>query len=344
MTWFARIAGAIALAVAASQPAAAAEESGVARLARSLLAAEAQDGKASPYLLPIIEELAQAQLRDGALEEATASRRRALDIALAAFGCDSPSAAEAMTALATLDIERGRYLDAEPLLLIAEAALQGRVAADHPAMAAIFAGRARVALARGDRQRAEAWARRAVAIARANTLDRSTAPLRALGRVLTASRQFDEADSVLNEALTQDRKRYGADGGDTARGLSLLGNLRLRQGRPADALPLIEEAAAIDQTRLGPTHPFIADDFHDLGLVYDALKRPGEARRAFTAAIGILQRGGERNTPRLAYAETELSRLDREAGDAAAADALAKDARRILDKVEAEERRREREV
>src|SRR4029077_10408738 len=99
-----------------------------------------------------------------------------------------------------------------------------------------------------------------------------------------------------------------------------------------------------DQSRLGATHPFIADDLHDLGLAYDALSRSDETRSACKAALGILERGAGRETPRVAYVELELSRLYRQAGKDAAADAAFKDARRILNKSEAEERRRERNV
>src|SRR6266852_3669710 len=114
-----------------------ADDGAIARLTSALAAGEARDGRTSPYLLPVIEELAQAHRRDGTLGEAAALRRRALDIAVAAFGCDSASAAEAMAALAMLDIDRRRYLDGEPLLVIAERLLAGRVTADHPVMAAI---------------------------------------------------------------------------------------------------------------------------------------------------------------------------------------------------------------
>jgi hypothetical protein len=310
----------------------------------ALAAGEARGSKANARLLPVIEELAQVQQRDGALDEAAALRRRALDIAAAAFGCDSARAAEAMAALALTDIDRRRYLDAEPLLIVAARVLATRGAADDPARATIFAGLARVALARGDAKPAEAWATRALAIARRSPHGRLAEPLRALGAVLTAEDRFAEAARVLAQALAQDRKARGADGGDTARSLSQLANLYLRQGKAGDALPLLEEAAAIDQSRLGPTHPFIADDLHDLGLVYDALHRGEDARRAFSAAIGVLDRGAGRETPRVAYAELELSRLYRQAGKTAAADAAFKDARRILNKAEAEERKRERNL
>ena|SRR5579863_9173559 len=316
----------------------------VARLSSALAAGERKDGRTSPYLLPVIEELAQAQLRDGALDEAAALRRRALDIAVAAFGCDSASAGEAMAALALTDIDRRRYLDAEPLLIVAEHVLATRAAADLPAMATIFAGLARIALARGDTKSAEASANRALTIARHNPDSRSAEPLRALGAVFTAEQRFAEAEPPLAEALAQDRKQHGADGIDTARSLSQLANLHLREGKAGDALPLLAEAAAIDQSRLGPTHPVIADDLHDLGLAYEALHRGDEARAVFIAAIDLLERGAGRETPRVAYAELELSRLERQAGRPAAADAAFADARRILNKAEAEEHKRERNI
>jgi tetratricopeptide (TPR) repeat protein len=341
-----RIAGLVgfSLIVLGTAPTGCADESTVARLTHALAAGEARDGQASPYLLPVLEELAQAQLQGGALGEAAALRRRALDIAVAVFGCDSASAAAAMAALALVDIERRRYLDAEPLLIVAASVLAERAAADHPATATIFAGLARIALARGDTKPAETWATNALAIARRNPHGRSAEPLRTLGAVLAAEGRFAEAEQVLTEALAQDKKQHGADGIDTARSLSQLGNLYLRQGRTKDALPLLDEAAAIDQTRLGPTHPAIADDLHDLGLAYSALNRGKEARAAFNTAIDILERGAGKETPRVAYAELELSRLYRQAGDEAAAEAAFRDARRILNKEEAEEHKREREV
>jgi Tfp pilus assembly protein PilF len=342
-----RIAGLIGLALIVGVGTASggqADEGAVARLTHALAAEEARDGKASPYLLPVLEELAQAHLRDGELGEAAALRRRALDIAVTSFGCDSASAAAAMGALALAHIEQRRYLDAEPLLIIAASVLADKAAADHPATATIFAGLARIALARGDLKSAETWARNALAITRRNPHHRSAEPLRTLGAVLAARERFAEAEGVLTEALAQDRKQHGADGIDTARSLSQLANLYLRQGRAEDALPLLEESVAIDQSRLGPTHPTIADDLHDLGLTYSALNRSAKARAAFTAAIDVLERGAGKETPRVAYAELELSRLYRQAGNDAAAEAAFRDARRILNKAEAEEHKRERQV
>src|SRR5205814_615322 len=169
------ILGAAVCASAVNQPGAA-ESSELARLAEALAATEAKEGPTSPYLLPLIEEIARFRLRQGDLAEAAALRRRALDIAIARFGCDSASAAE---------------------------------------------------------------------------------------------ERFAEAAEVWQEALAEDRQHHGSDGADTARSLAQLANAELRSHRFAEALPLMQKAGAIDQERLGPAHPFIADDLFDLGLVYD---------------------------------------------------------------------------
>ncbi len=288
----------------------------------------------------MLEAAAQDQLRAGDFEQATALRRQALQITLAAPGVELPARTQAIAALARAHLDRHRWLDAEPLLIVAAGMLPE--ASQDGLGAAVFAGLARVALARGDADAALAWANQAVGCQRSDPQRMSAEPLRALGAALAVQERFDEAQRALDQALALDRRRHGPDAAKTARSLSQLGNLYLRWDRPEDALPPLQEAAAIDQMRLGPDHPFIADDLHDLGLAYEALNRPERARRLFVAALAMLERGTERDTPRVAYAELALSRIERQLGRPEAADAAQRNARRILDKAEAEERRRER--
>ncbi|HEX3863008.1 MAG TPA: tetratricopeptide repeat protein [Stellaceae bacterium] len=316
----------------------------VERLTAGLTAAEAHDGKTSPALLPALAALAHAEWRAGALADATASRRRALKITIAAFGCGSAEVAEAMAAVADVEIDRRRYLDAEPLLTIATRMLAARAGNDAAGLARMFAGLSRIALARGDTGAAKIWADRAVDIARRTASPGSAEPLRMLGAVQIAAGRFDAAENVLTEALTQDRRVSGASSDDTARSLSQLAHLYFRQGKVNDALPLIEQATAIDQRHLGAVHPFIADDLYDLGLAYAALKRNDAARNAFSKAVSLLEQGDSKETPRIAYAQTQLSNIYRAEGNTAAADAAFKNARRILNNAESEEHRRERRV
>jgi tetratricopeptide (TPR) repeat protein len=330
-------------AIAGGNRAMAADGSTIAGLSRALAMAEGRSGAASPHLLPLLERLAGAQVDGGALNDATTSRRRALKIAVAAYGSASPNAANAMVALADLDILQHRYLDAEPLLIVATDVLATRLGADNPAVAAPLAALARIALARGEVSLAETRAGQANAIALRNPAVRSSEPLRALGAVYAVEQRFAEGEQMLKTALARDRKA-GETSLETARSLAQLANLLLRAQRFDEALPLIEQAIAIDQSRLGPTHPQIADDFADLGLVYAGLGRDGEAAQALTYAVELLNRGAGKDTSRIAYAELELANVLRRLGQTEDADAAFKDAKRILDDDAEDERVRERQI
>jgi hypothetical protein len=313
-------------------------------LASAIAAVEKREGADSPYLLPLLEPLAQQRFRDGKLAEAGELRRRALKIALGAFGSGSASAAEAMTALALSNIDARRYLDAEPLLIAAAEVLKERVDGDHPALANVFAGLARVALARGDADAALAWAEKAAAIAAKNPHQRATEPMLALAAALAAKERLTEAERTAREALARDRETHGPESSAAARSLSQLANVYIRDKRYREALPLLEEAASLDQARLGPGHPFIGDDLYDVGVVLDGLKRPEAARKAFSAAVRVFEAGEAKETPRAAYAERELARMLRGLGKSEEADEAAKDSRRILKRAETEERDRERQI
>ena len=108
-------------------------------------------------------------------------------------------------------------------------------------------------------------------------------------------------------------------------------------------MPLIEDAARIDRSRLGPNHPYIADDFHDIGVVYLETGRPRDAVKALRYAVDLLERGGGRDTPRFAYVEMTLARAETRLGHKNAAKALFDDASRVLGTAEREERAREGE-
>jgi tetratricopeptide (TPR) repeat protein len=328
-------------AVAVSGPARSADGS-IAGLTRALAAAESRGGAASRHLLPLLDRLAGAQFDDGALGEATASRRRALKIALTAYGGASIKAAEAMTALADIDILQHQYLDAEPLLTAASNILERR-GADSPTMAAVLAGRARIALARGDTKLAAALATQADAVPNHNP-GRSTEPLRVLGAVYAVEQRFDDGERILRLALARDRRSHGDTSPETARSLAQLANLLIREEHFGEALPLVEQAIVIDQGRFGPTHLLIADDFCDLGLIYGGLKRNDDARRVLNFAINLLDESADSGDTRIAYAKLQLATVLRRLGDTAAAGAAEEDAKRVLDDAEDLERDRERHI
>ncbi|HXC28072.1 MAG TPA: tetratricopeptide repeat protein [Stellaceae bacterium] len=322
----------------------AAEAGSVAGLRKTLTIEESHSGDASPHLLPLLDRLAGAQFDDGALADAADSRKRALKIVVRSYGRDSVNAADAMIALASVELLRHRYSRAEPLLIAAVPALETRFGTDSPALAGPLAGLARIALARGDVPAAENWAKRATAIADRRPTLTTSEPLRALGAVYAAEQRFDEGEKVLRTAVARDRQRDGADSPETARSLAQLANLLLRAQHFTEALSLIEQAIVIDQDRLGANHPLIADDFTDLGLIYAGLGRNDDAGTALYYAIDLLTNGSSEESTRLAYAELDLVPVLRRLGQADDAEAAFKDAKQILDHAAEEERQREREI
>lgn len=314
------------------------------RLRQALAAAELRQGAASPSLLPPLEQLAEARWRNGDFAETEALRRRELRIAIKAFGSGSVNAALVMTSLAKTDIDRRRYLDAEPLLITAVNILSAAGTPDRAALANALAALARVEVARGSPEAAEIWAEQAVAIGGKDPSQPTTEPSLALAAVRSAQERYADSETLIEEALARDRRRSGAGSISVARGLAQLGNLYLRQNRYGEALTVLEEAAAIDQQRLAAQHPFVADDFYALGLADDALKRPDEARKSLAFAVKLLEGGPEKDSLRLGYAERELSRVLRAAGKSEEADRTAADSKRILNKAEDEERERERQL
>jgi tetratricopeptide (TPR) repeat protein len=310
--------------------------------AQSLAAAEQRLGTMHPDLLAILGPLAELRFREAEITEAIALRRRSLKIAVDAFGGDSAPAAEAMVALASVYIDLRQYFDAEPLLITAGNVLTDRLGAADPAIAPVLSGLARTALARGDKDSARNRVERAVRIDEENHSEDRSERLRTLGAVLAAEERFDESTRVLRQALALDREV--ADDFGTARSLSQLANTFLREKRFSDALPLVEEATAIDQSKLGATHPFIADDFYDLGLIYLETKRAPDAQKVLEAAVNLLNRGAGRGTLRLAYIQLALARAAHEQGRETESATLFAEAQRVLTAAEEEGRRREREI
>ena len=296
----------------------------------------------APELLPILASLAQLRFEQAEFAEATALRRRSLKIAIDAYGAASAPAAEAMAALAHLYNERRRYLDAEPLLITAAGILRDRSGQSNPELAAVLADQARVALARGEDSRARKWAEEAIAIDKQSDATPHSDRLRVLGAILAAQRKFGDSERVLQQALALDRGN--GDKLQTARSLAALANAYLRQHRFVAALPLIEEATLLDQNCLGSAHPLIAEDFHDLGLVFLGMSRPADAAKALQTGIDLLERGVGSDTPTLAYIMLDLAQAEHTLGHGDKAQALFTAARHILNAAEDEELSRQRRV
>ena len=67
--------------------------------------------------------------------------------------------------------------------------------------------------------------------------------------------RFQEATPLQQQLVGLLEQKYGSGSVQMASGLNNLAELYVKQGRPADALPLYRRALAIRQNQLGPDHP-----------------------------------------------------------------------------------------
>ncbi|HEY7391144.1 MAG TPA: tetratricopeptide repeat protein [Bryobacteraceae bacterium] len=88
-----------------------------------------------------------------------------------------------------------------------------------------------------------------------------------LGNVFQNLGNYDRANSMLETALEKSKAAFGPDHEEVARNLLYLGLLRNEQGQLGEAEKLAQEALAIDQRRLSPNDPAVADAMAGLGLI-----------------------------------------------------------------------------
>src|SRR5690606_16168216 len=99
-----------------------------------------------------------------------------------------------------------------------------------------------------------------------------------LFRLYRQSGRYDEAEALLGEGLRLRRELHGEDHPYYAHGLVQVARLRLRQGRPAEALALAEQAADVyakaefkDPRRLASTDGVRAVALAETGRVEEAV-------------------------------------------------------------------------
>jgi len=148
-----------------------------------------------------------------------------------------------------------------------------------------------------------------------------------LANTLNQMGRHDEAETRLSEALSIARRN------DDPEQLTLtlvnLADTLTQLGRHAEALPLQRQALELDEAKLGPSHPFIADDLQGVATSLLALGRAAEAvphlERALEIRISV-----EGDAVELAATRFALARaLEASDSDAERARRLAGQARSI---------------
>jgi tetratricopeptide (TPR) repeat protein len=179
-------------------------------------------------------------------DEARALYEEACDVLRRAFP-DEPATAEVLSDFAGLHASQGRFDDAAALYAEALAVFQVALPEDHPHLAIVMHNLAALESRRGNH--AEAVRLHAVA---AEKLERIYGPehphvgtvVHGLGISHWQLRELDAAEVALRRALAIRRASLG-DHPHLASTLSGLAKVLQAAGRPAEALPLLDEAIAI---------------------------------------------------------------------------------------------------
>lgn len=123
--------------------------------------------------------------------------------------------------------------------------------------------------------------------------------LDALGGIYTELGLFDEAQPLLDEALTLRERLRGAAHLEVAATLVRLGALAHLSGK-GEAEPLFRRALAICEARLGPDHSEVADVLNKLGATLAARGRLDEAQAVLRRALAVGERRWGKDDPRVA--------------------------------------------
>ena len=126
------------------------------------------------------------------------------------------------------------------------------------------------------------------------------------GAVLLTAGRYSEADADITQGLELARRVHGPESLRTSHFLHMLGRVRHRQRRPADALPLHQQALAIRERLLGPDHPDLATVLNNIGMSSSALGLADEAIAALRRAIALHSASG---APESAVLGVTLSNL-----------------------------------
>jgi tetratricopeptide (TPR) repeat protein len=107
------------------------------------------------------------------------------------------------------------------------------------------------------------------------------------GRYLKARGRYDQAEPLLQQALTIRVQRLGSEHLDTAESLNNLGSLYHSRGKYVEAERLLQQALTIREQQLGADHLVTAISLNDLADLYHTQRRDGEAERLLQRALSI---------------------------------------------------------
>ncbi|HLI05308.1 MAG TPA: tetratricopeptide repeat protein [Ktedonobacteraceae bacterium] len=129
------------------------------------------------------------------------------------------------------------------------------------------------------------------------------------GAYLRDREQYEEAASLLRQALAMREQLFGTIHPDVAQSAHQLASLYWLRGQFEQAEPFFLQAIAIRRQTLGPDHPAVADCLNDLALLYGNQGRYEQAEALYHQALSLYERDPQADSRALANCLNNLAVL-----------------------------------
>ncbi len=233
-------------------------------------------------------------------------------------GEDSPGYALALSNLATLNKNQGKYNEAEPLFRKSLNILEKSGKTNSPDYSLVSNNLATFYQTMGNFQMAEVLFLSIIDNYQKNYGKNNLEYATAIGNLATLYQitgKLAESQVLLEEALIIDGNLLGKQHPKYATTLHNLASIYQLEGDNQKAKPMLEEALRIDQSVYGEAHPKFAATLNNLGALAQDMGDYDQAENYFQQSLDIRKQVFGENHPDYAYAQFGLASLYQMTGD-----------------------------
>lgn len=249
--------------------------------------------------------LAEVYRAMGMPDDAIVNQRNALRLRERHLGTDAIDTLNSVNSLGVIELDRGRYEDAEPLLRRAHEGRARVLGAEHVDTLASANNLGLLSLFRGEHEEALSIFEdvRAVQLATVGPEHPDTLTSNEnIANALVAAQKHDSALDLYEEVLDARRRILGVDHPDTLRSLGNVSGALYHLGKHELASRTFGEALEIQQRIMGPDHPDTLRTRGNLAECYRQLGRLDKAEPLFASTLA-----GQRRILGDRHAETILT-------------------------------------
>ncbi|MBS2040179.1 tetratricopeptide repeat protein, partial [bacterium] len=240
--------------------------------------------------LQLCSQLAPALMELDRRAEAEAMYRNWIDLIVAQQGESHPAQLPALQALSKLLQKRGDSMAAQELREKAWQILSQSPQVSEAEFLLPLEDLARGAMEQAAWDKAEAWLRRAYAIAEKQDGLAAARLAFALGEVFRATGRMAEAETAIRRSLEFRQTALGAEHVETLRSLQSLAEVYSAQNRYEAAQSMLSRCLDAGKQTLGEQHPDLAGFHRALGVLWSHTGRLDEAEKSLLQALELVEK------------------------------------------------------